>query len=161
MARALALTSLGVTFLVLLASGAGAFWSGSATGSGSAETAGTVSVILAPGTPATALHPGATADVVLTVSNPNAASLRIGSLNLDPGQGTGGYAVDTDHTGCAVSALSFSTQSNSGAGWSVPGKVGTVDGTASLTLPDAVALDTDAANACQGATFSVFLVAGP
>lgn len=160
-ARTLALTSLGVTFLVLLGSGAGAFWSESAAGSGSAGTAGTLPVILAPGTPATALLPGAKADVALTVSNPNAASLRIGSLSLDPGQGTGGYAVDPDHSGCAVSALSFSTQSNSGAGWTVPGKVGTTDGTASLTLTNAVGLDSDAADACQGATFNVYLVAGP
>ncbi len=159
--RRLALTFAGVAALVLCGSGASAYWQGSAAGSGSARTAEAVPVSLAPGTPASALIPGATADVVLAVSNPNAVTLHIGSLSLDPGQGSGGYAVDPDHSGCAVSALSFSTQSNSGAGWTVPGKVGTVDGTASLTLTDAVGMDTDAADACQGATFSVYLAAGP
>ncbi len=159
-ARVLALAALGVTFLVFLGSGAGAFWGGSGTGSGSAASSGTVPVVLTPGTPTTALRPGATADVVVIVSNPNPASLRIGSLSLDPDQGTGGYAVDDAHSDCALSSVSFSTQSNAGAGWTVPGRVGTVDGTATLTLPGAVALDVDAANACQGATFSLFLSAG-
>lgn len=159
--RGLTLVLLGVTFLVLLGSGAGAYWGASGAGSGSAGTDGTVPVILAPGTPSTALFPGRAADVVVTVSNANAATVRIGTFSLDPGRGTGGYAVDPDHSGCDVSALSFSTQSNNGAGWTVPGAVGAMDGTATLTLTDAVVLDIDAANACQGATFSLYLVAGP
>ncbi len=159
--RRLLLTFSGVAFLVLVASGAGAFWQGSAAGSGSAGTADTVPVRLAPGRPATALLPGATADVVLTVSNPNAVRLHIGSLSLDRGQGTGGYAVDDAHSGCALSALSFSSASNDGAGWTVPGRVGADDGTASLTLTGAMGMTADAADACQGAVFSVYLKAGP
>lgn len=160
-ARTVGLTLLGIAPLVLIGSGADAFWTESATGSGSAGTAGSVAVTLTPGTPTTALLPGATADVAVTVTNSNPVSLSIGSLSLDPGHGTGGYAVDPGHAGCDVSSLSFSPQSNGGAGWTVPGQVGGVDGTLSLTLTDAVGLDVDAANDCQGATFSVYLRAGP
>lgn len=156
-----ALTCFAVATLVLLGTGASAFWSGSASGSGSADTAGSEPVSLAPGRPATALSPGASADVVTTVSNPNSVSLRIGSLTLDTDQGTDGFSVDPGHASCGVSALSFSTQSNGGAGWTVPGRVGGVAGTASVTLTDAVGLDADAADACQGATFFVYLAAGP
>ncbi len=160
-ARGVAAVWFGAVFVALLGSGAGAYWGAAAAGSGSAETEDTLPVSLATGTPVTALFPGGTADVVVTVTNPNAAAVHIGSLSLDTGQGTDGYAVDPDHSDCAVSTLSFSTQSNGGAGWTVPGRVGAVDGTTSLTLTDAADLDTDAANACQGATFSVYLVVGP
>jgi hypothetical protein len=56
--------------------------------------------------------------------------------------------------------LSFTTQTNLGAGWTVPGKVGAVNGSLSITLTAALAMSTAAANACQGATFTVFLAAG-
>lgn len=157
----LTVASLCVALLVLGASGASAVWHGFATGSGSAETSPTAPVVLSPGAPTSALLPGATADVALTVSNPNPASLHIGSLTLDRTQGTRGIAVDGDHAGCGVSAVRFASQSNNGAGWTVPGRVGTVDGTASVTLVDAVGMDTSASDACQGAVFNVYLTAGP
>ncbi len=159
--RGLIVASLCLTVLVLGANGAGAFWEGLASGSGSAETETPAPVALSPGTPADALLPGASADVVLTVSNPNAARLHIGSLTLDSAHGTQGYVVDGGHPECDVSSLSFSDQSNGGAGWNVPGRVGTEDGTVSLTLSDALGLAVSAADACQGATFSVYLTVGP
>ncbi len=159
--RGTVVASLGLAALLLAGGAAEAFWGGSATGSGAAGSGTNVAVVLSPGSPATSLVPGATADVVLTVSNPNASRLRIGSLSLDTGQGTGGYTVDGGHSGCSLSALSFTNQSNGGAGWTVPGKVGAVDGTLSVTLAGAVAMDTAADNACQGASFDVYLAAGP
>ena len=141
--------------------GAYAYWSGSGGGAGSATAGTTVAVTLTPGTPAAALYPGGQANVVLTVSNPNASPVHIGSLALDPGQGTGGFAVDAGHFGCAVSALSFTTQTNGGAGWTVPAKVGVVNGALSVTLTNALAMGVGAANACQGASSTVYLAAGP
>lgn len=138
-----------------------ATWSGSGSGTGSATTGTTVAVTLSPGTPAASLHPGGTANVELDVSNPNASSVRIGSLSLDTGQGTLGFGVDGGHSGCAVSTLSFTTQTNGGAGWVVPAKVGAVNGTLSVTLTNALAMGVGATNLCQGASFATYLAAGP
>jgi hypothetical protein len=157
----LVLTSLVVVLALAGAGAANAFWRGSGTGAGSGTTGTTAPVTLSPGSPTATLYPGGLTDVVLTVTNPNLYSVRIGSLALDTGQGTGGFAVDASHAGCAVSTLSFTTQTNSGAGWTVPGKVGAVDGTLSVTLPNALAMGTAGANACQGASYTVYVAAGP
>lgn len=146
---------------VAAATAADAAWSGGGSGTGSAGTGTTVAVTLSPGTPSAGLHPGGSADVVLEVTNPNQHPVRIGTLALDTGQGTSGFAVDGDHPGCATSALGFATQSNGGAGWTVPAKVGAVDGSLAVTLSGAISMASNAANACQGATFTVYLVAGP
>jgi hypothetical protein len=159
--RRTVLAGLGVTAaLGLLAVAASAYWSGSGSGSGSAGTGATVAVTLSPGVPAPGLYPGGVADVVLAVSNPNTSPVRIGSLVLDPAQGTGGFAVDAGHSGCLVAALSYTTQTNGGAGWTVPAKVGLVNGTLPITLSSALAMTTGAADACQGATATVYLTAG-
>jgi hypothetical protein len=135
---------------------ASAYWSGAGAGSGTAGTAtGTLTLSLTPGTPTAQLYPGSTAAVVLTIANPDQATLHVSSLALDTGQGAGGFAVDGPHAGCALDTLSFSTQTNGGAGWTVPG-----GGSLPVTLPGALAMGTTATDACQGATFSVYLSAG-
>jgi hypothetical protein len=146
---------------VLIGGSASGYWRASGSGSGSGGTGTTVAVTLSPGTPAAALYPGGQADVILTVSNPNSSPVFIGSLALATGQGTGGFAVDAGHSGCAVATLSYTTQTNGGAGWTVPGKVGAVDGTLPVTLTNALAMGLGAANACQGASSTVYLTAGP
>jgi hypothetical protein len=84
--------------LALTAGGAAnAYWSEQGSGAGAGTTGTTVAVTLGPGTPTSDLFPGGQADVVLTVSNPNAFDVLIGSLTLDPGQGTAGYAADGGH----------------------------------------------------------------
>jgi hypothetical protein len=113
-------------------------------------------VTLSPATPTAALVPGGSASVVLTVTNPNVSSIRVGSLALDTGQGTGGFAVDGGHSGCVLTTLSFATQTNAGAGWTVAGS-----GNLSVTLTNALSMTATAANACQGASFTVYLAAGP
>jgi hypothetical protein len=138
-----------------------AYWSGAGGGAGSGTTGTTVAVTLSPGTPVADLYPGGRANVAVTASNPNTSPVQIGSLELDPGQGTGGFAVDAGHTGCALAALSFTTQTNGGAGWNVPAKVGAVNGTLSITLSNALAMAAAAANACQGASISIYLKAAP
>jgi hypothetical protein len=139
--------------LVVLVSGAAfAFWSTSGSGSAAASTDGTVALTLSPATPTAELYPGGQASVVTTVANPNASTVRIGSLALDSTQGNGGFGVDAAHPGCAVSTLGFTTQTNGGAGWTVSGH-----GSLPVTLAGALSMSTSAANACQGATFTVYL----
>jgi hypothetical protein len=117
-----------------------------------------VAVTLSPATPSAALYPGTTSSVKLTVSNPNLSEVRIGSLALDASQGTLGFAVDGNHSGCTLSTLSFTTQTT---GWTVPAKVGGTAGSLTVTLPNALAMSTSAANACQGASFTVYLIGNP
>lgn len=139
---------------------AAAYWNGFGSGTGSGGTGTSVALTLSAGVPAAALHPGGQSDVTLTVSNPNGSPVWIGSFTLDTSQGTGGFAVDAGHAGCAVATLAFTPQTNGGTGWTVPAKIGEVDGTLPITLPDALAMGVGAANACQGATFTVYLAAG-
>lgn len=143
------------------ASGAWAYFSSGGLGSGTGATATTQPVVLSPGTPQSELFPGGSTDVVLSVSNPNSSAVRLNSLALDTTQGTGGFAVDAGHSGCDVSALGFATQSNGGSGWTVPAKIGGVNGTLAITLSDPLTMNLAADNACQGAAFTVYLKAGP
>jgi hypothetical protein len=78
------------------------------------------------------------------------------SLALDTSQGIGGFAVDSEHAGCAVSSLTFATQTNGGSGWTVAGNE-----SSTFTLASALAMSASAADACQGATFSVFVKVDP
>jgi len=151
------LTLLAVALTCCLGGGAVAYWGGGGDGNGSGSSGEVVPVTLGPGTPTADLYPGADADVVLTVSNPNAAEVRLGSLALDTSRGTGGFAVDAGHSACGVASLSYATQTN---GWTVSGRVGAVNGTRSVTLTDALSMGGGADNACQGAQFTVYLAAG-
>jgi hypothetical protein len=156
------LTSLLVVLTVPLGGAVNAYWSGSGLGGGAGETGTGIAVTLSPGTPAAELYPGGTANVILTASNSNSSPARIDSLGLDLSQGLGtGFAVDGGHAGCAVSTLSFTNQTNAGSGWTVPAKAGAVNGTLSINLTSALAMGVGAANACQGASTTVFLKAGP
>lgn len=140
---------------------AAAVWSAVGSGSGTAGAATTVAVTLSPGTPSTSLYPGGQTDVQLSVSNSNIATVRIGSLSLDTLRGTSGISVDAPHAACVLSAITFTTQTNGTTGWTVPGKVGTVNGSLAITLTNAVAMSTSAVSACQGATFTIFLIGAP
>ena len=155
--RALVVSLLVVASLAV-AGMASAYWRGSGGGTGNASTATTVPIIVSPGTPAANLFPGGTTNVMLTLSNPNLSSIRVGSLSLDVSQGTGGYSVDAGHSGCGVATFTYTTQST---GWIIPAKVGAVNGTLAVTLTNALAMSLGAANACQGASATVYLAAGP
>lgn len=99
--------------------------------------------------------------MALTIGNPELSAVHVATLSLDTTQGTGGLAVSPGHSSCSLSALSYVTQSNGGAGWTVPAATGSVDGSLSLDLAGALSMTNAAANACQGASFTVYLVAGP
>lgn len=146
----------GVALLLAVVSGAlvwGYVTAGGA-GTGAAASGTAAQVTLTPAAPTTLLYPGGTASVVMAATNPNPGPVRIVSLSLDTTQASSGFAVDTDHAGCAVSALSFTTQTNGGAGWTLP------PGSTSISLPAALAMSPSAANACQGASFTVYVKTG-
>jgi hypothetical protein len=160
--KLLGLIAIVIAIVVVTAGGTGvayAYWTAGGAGTGFGAAGTTIPLVLTSGTPTAELHPGASSGVVVAMSNPNSAPVRVSSLALDPTQGAGGFRVDVGHSDCTLTALSFSTQTNGGAGWSVPGKVGSVNGTLAVTLAGALAMSVSADNACQGATFTVYLVA--
>lgn len=157
----LATVAVCVAITFAAASTALAYWTTTGGGSGSGTTGNTQAITLSPGTPTAQLYPGGQGDVAVTIDNPNPFRVHIGSLSLSTGQGTAGYQVDAGHTGCATSVLGFTTLTNGGAGWSVPPKAGSTDGSLSLDLASALTMSASAANACQGATFDVYLTARP
>jgi hypothetical protein len=156
----IAAAAIAVLAVLGLGGAALAHWSAAGTGSGSARTGTATAVTLTPGTPSRTLFPGGRGDVTLVVTNPNTIVVSIGALSLDATQGSDGFSVDAGHAGCAVSSLTYTTQTNGGAGWTVPAAAGGADGTLAVTLPVALAMSDDAANACQGADFAIYLKAG-
>jgi hypothetical protein len=153
----LALVAAAATALAL-SSGAVAYYTSAGHGSSSASVASPDPLSITAQSPATnLLYPGGSGELDATVSNPNPFPVRINSLVL----GGSGIAVDSGHSGCDTSAVHFASQSNGGSGWDVPAKVGATEGTLDLALAGAISMDTDAANACQGATFTISLETGP
>jgi hypothetical protein len=142
------------TALLLQPQPAGAFWRAVGAGTGAASTGTSGSIVVAPGTPTQPLFPltGARGDVATRLTNPTTSPIAIARLQLDTTKGTGGFAVDTAHSTCTVASLSYTTQTNGGAGWTVP-----ASGTLTVDLTSAIALATTAPNACQGASFTVYL----
>ena len=140
----------------VLCGGAAAFWLVLGNGSAGSQAGSASAVTLTSGVTSAPLFPGGSADVAVSIVNGNPGRIVVGSLLLDTGQGTNGFAVDGGHSGCNLAALGYTTQTNSGAGWSVAGS-----STLPLDLSDAVSLSTSAVSACQGAQVTVYLQAGP
>jgi hypothetical protein len=125
---------------------------GSGTGTASATTA--LNLTFSGGSPSGTLYPGASADVDTSVSNPNPFTVHVSTVSIDTTQGTNGFGVDAGHSGCNLSALSFTAATNGGSGWNVPA-TSSVD----VDAAGAIAMSGAANDACQGATFTVYLTA--
>ena len=137
--------------------GALAYFSGSGLGFASAVVGTTNAVTISPGTATTGLYPGGSADVAVSIVNPNGTAVHLPSLVLDTSEGTGGFAVDGPNPGCNLGSLSFNgPQTDSGGDFVVP-----ANGTLGRDLSGAVSMNVSAVNACQGLMFEVFLKAGP
>ncbi len=136
-----------------------AYWSGVGIGSTSTRLADVKALVLAAGTPTGQLYPGGAANVSAVITNPNPYVVHVSALSLDAGTGTAGYGVDSSHPTCDVSTLSFAGQDNAGKGWNVPPQTGTTDGSLPVEMAAALTMTLGAANSCQGAVFTVHLVA--
>jgi hypothetical protein len=148
-----------IAIAVGLAGGAIAYWSGNGSGTATTVLTDAQSLSFEPGTPTARLSPGGDANVAIVATNPNPYFVYIGSLKLD-GENGPPFIADVDHGGCDVSVLGFVAQDNGGAGWHVPPRVGAAEGTLVIDLPSAISMSIEAADACQGATFTVHLEAG-
>ncbi|WP_140425516.1 hypothetical protein [Cryobacterium sp. N21] len=152
----------GVFFMIAMSLGGVAYslWSASGRGNGTAAAGTTLPVTLRYATPAATLYPGSATTVVLRATNPNDFVTHIGSISLDTSRGSSAIVADSAHSACATSALSYSVQTNGTAGWNVPAQANAVPGSLAISLPNALAMSAGAASACQGASFTVYLVAG-
>ncbi len=144
----------GLVAALVVSAVAFAAWTSNGSGTGTA-TAGTASgVTLSNGTASTLLVPNGSADVATVVANPNAYNVQVSSIALDTTQGTNGFSVDAGHSGCDLSSLSFTTQTNGGSGWTV-----NASGNLNVDLTGAISMSNAANDSCQGATFTVYLTA--
>lgn len=134
-----------------LAGGAWAYFNSTGSGSGSGTVSTTtqpVTIAAATGNTQFLLPTGApTGDVDATITNPNSSSVHIGSLSLDTTQGTNGFSSNA--SSCA---LTFTTQTNGGSGWTIP-----ASGQLTVDMTSALTMGTSAASSCQGQTFSAYL----
>jgi len=152
--RAIAATA--VVGALAVAGGAGAHFVARGSGHGAANVGTALPVTIDAGAaPATDLFPGGDGDVTLRISNPNSFAVHIGSLALDPSQGDAGFAASPPGCNLAAPALLFTPQRNGSAGWDVP-----ANRTLALDLAASIHMTVAASNACQGATFTVYLDAG-
>jgi hypothetical protein len=151
-----------VALTLAFASVALGYWSGTGTGTTSTRLADSLALTLSPATPDDPIAPGDRADVSVVVHNPNTFEAHMGSFVLDADHGPP-FTVDSGHSGCVVSGgvLSFTDQPNGGAGWDIPPSVGSDDGTLVVQLRDALTMSVAAADACQGATFTITLDSRP
>lgn len=137
-----------------------AFWSGAGSGTAQTLVDAPRAVALSVGGVANDLYPGGSSGVSIVASNANPYAVRVGSLSLDRSSGTGGFDVDAAHAGCDVAALAFARQDHGGSGWTVPPRAAGTDGTLPIDLTASLTMTRGAADACQGATFTVHLALG-
>lgn len=146
--------ALSVVVTVVAAVPAFAYFSTSGTGAGTAESAelSALTILPASASPSTALLPGTTADLVLSVTNPNQMPLTIVAVS----QG-GGVSV-VGGSGCTADSAWPTTLGNSGV--SIPSVTGlniSVPGGATqvIHLAAAASMTTASAAGCEGATFQI------
>jgi hypothetical protein len=142
--------------VVVLAGSALAYaaWTVSGSGQGSATASSAANLTFSAASPSSSLFPGGSSDVATTVNNPNPFPVHITSIGSDLGQGTAGFSVDGGHSGCNLGSLSLSSQTNGGSGWDVP-----ANGSLAIDLTGGLSMSGAAVDACQGASFTVFLTA--
>ena len=131
---------LAVAMLLIAAIASAGEWKTSGGGSAAAKADRAKTLVATPGTPATLLIPGGTADVALTISNPNGWDTTVRSI-------TGNGTVTSDTAGCPGSVTTFADQAGS---WLVPKKSGSTDGRLDIMLTGAATMAADAPDECQG-----------
>lgn len=151
-AAATAATALGVGGVIAYAA-----WTSSGSGNGTVSARSASALVVADATTATTLYPTGTANLVVTLTNNNAYNVAVTAISqgvLSSGAPTAAaITVDSNHSSCNVSSVTLTAPALSGV------VVAGNGGTYTLTLHNAVAMDNTAADACQGATFTVPVVA--
>ncbi len=138
---------LAAVMVVMTVGVAYAAWTANGSGTGEAQATTAVDLAIEAGTAGTDLYPGATADVLVNIANPNPYPVTLTSVSMG--------AVTSDMVGCtdAVAAdLSFTM--TPGYSENIAASGGAVD-----SLVGTVAMGNNSVDACQGATFTLNLTA--
>ena len=136
----------------LLTEGAAvARWAAFGSGTGSATTGTmqtvTVAALVGGDDPASALVPGGpAAEVILRVTNPNAASVQVYGV-----AGNGAITADAGHAACTTTGVTFTAPSSP----ITPTVTVPANSTVVVRLPGAASMSTASLSACQGATFHI------
>lgn len=141
--RRLASAGFGTAALLLAGGVAYAAWSALGAGTGAAAS-GAPQALGVAATVTGQLRPGGSADVLVTVSNPNSAPVTVTSLAL--------AGSITASAGCSTPGVTVS----------LPGSTALVvpaGANASLNVTNGVSMTTASSSDCQGATFSIPLQA--
>ena len=144
--RAVALVGSVAILMGVAAGSAWAYWSTSGSGSGSAKAGSptAVTVDAAAGSPSTGLVPGGSADLVLTLDNPNGSAVTI------VGVAQKGTANVVGGSGCTAANAGVSVRSQTRL--SVPVAPGTG---VTVHVPNGVSMSGSSDGGCQGASFHV------
>lgn len=144
------IVALGAAVALLLAMGGGAayaYFSSHGSGSGVA-TAGTgpqsVTIVAATGTPTSSLQPGGSADLTLTLNNPNSFAVKITGISQN---GTLTVAGDS---GCTASNSGVTVPTQTGLSVTIPAGSGQV-----AHIANGAAMSSSSNSGCQGAQFQV------
>ena len=141
--RRLVSAGIGAAALVMAAGVAYAAWSVLGAGTGTAAS-GAPKALGVSATVGGTLYPGASADVLVTVSNPNSAPVTVQSLAL--------AGAVTASAGCSTPGVTVSMPSSTSL-------VVPAGGNASLNVTNGVSMTTASSSNCQGATFTIPLQA--
>jgi hypothetical protein len=129
---------------VVAAAGVGyALWTASGTGSGEAKAKSAVALTVSAGTASAQLYPGASGDVVFSLTNPNPYNVSL--------TGWSGATVTStsDTVGCPASNFTIN------AGSITPTTITGSNGTGTVTVTNGITMVSAAPNACQGVTVTV------
>lgn len=140
--------------IVVTAGTASAFWGVAGSGHGAARSGVAAALQIEPGTAASALVPGATADVVAVISNPTEYPVLVTSVTT-PAGGIPGFE-DAGLT--RPSASCDAARSGVAAARTTPRPASFViaaHGSYTLTLSAAVTMTNESDSACQGLFFAV------
>jgi hypothetical protein len=129
--------------VALSATAAYAAWTASGTGNGTAQAKSAVDLSVTNIAVLDSLYPGGSSALKVNVSNSNDYPVLVTAINKK-----GGITVDDGHSaGCEASNVSFTDQPGS---WAI-----SAHSSLDITLSGAVHMIGNAANGCQGATFTV------
>ncbi len=136
-----------------------AAWTSSGAGTGSVAARTASALVVADGHVANTLYPTGTADLVVTLTNNNAYNVSVSAITLGAlasGSPTAAaISVDSGHSTCNVSTVTYSAPTITTDSLVVAGNGGTY----TVTLHNAVAMANGANDNCQGATFTVPVLA--
>jgi hypothetical protein len=131
-----------------------AAWTATGTGAAGAKATSFQALTVSAGTPSAQLYPGGSGDAVVSVTNPNAFSVKITQVTLDvsagkfvssdQGSNCTDAAASTHPTGISLTAASGSPLATIAA-----------NSTSSFTLIGKVAMANTSDTLCQGAVFAI------